>query len=225
MDLVEDAELVSEVKSASDWSYNASSYAAANVRIVGDAGCFIDPLFSSGVHLALLGALSTAASICASMKGQCSEQAAGDWHSKKVCEAYTRFLLVVSSAYSQMAHKDRPILNELGEESFDRAFDIFRPRTVDTNGKIAEKEIQESIEFCVRVLRKVDHEQSDVDIESIRAGLIFQRNEVENMKHIIMNSNETFTLDSFGADVIDGMSANIKRGSLGLEIIGETCSV
>ncbi|RAK88450.1 O-methyltransferase [Aspergillus costaricaensis CBS 115574] len=123
MDLVQDAELVSEVKSASDWSYNASSYAAANVRIVGDAGCFIDPLFSSGVHLALLGALSAAASICASMKGQCSERAAGEWHSKKVREAYTRFLLVVSSAYSQMAHKDRPILNELGEESFNRAFD------------------------------------------------------------------------------------------------------
>ncbi|GLB07979.1 hypothetical protein AtubIFM57258_003347 [Aspergillus tubingensis] len=162
------------------------------------------------------------------MKGQCSEQAAGEWHSKKVREAYTRFLLVVSSAYGQMTHKDRPILNELGEESFERALDIFRPiiqGTVDTNGKIAEKEIQESIEFCVCVLRKVDQEQSDVDIESIRAGLIFQRNEVENMKHIIMNSNETFTLDSFGADVIDGMSANIKRGSLGLEIIGETCSV
>ncbi|PYH34507.1 NAD(P)/FAD-dependent oxidoreductase [Aspergillus neoniger CBS 115656] len=157
MDLVQDAELVSEVKSASDWSYNASSYVAANVRIVGDAGCFIDPLFSSGVHLALLGALSAAASICASMKGQCSERAAGEWHSKKVREAYTRFLLFVSSAYGQMAHKDRPILNELGEESFERALDIFRPiiqGTVDTNGKIAEKEIQESIEFCVRVLRR-----------------------------------------------------------------------
>ncbi|BCR97002.1 uncharacterized protein AKAW2_30321A [Aspergillus luchuensis] len=127
MDLIEGAELVSEVRSASDWSYNASSYAAANVRIIGDAGCFIDPLFSSGVHLALLGALSAAATICASMKGQCSERAAGKWHSEKVREAYTRFLLVVSSAYAQMAHKDRPVLNELGENSFDRAFDVFRP--------------------------------------------------------------------------------------------------
>ncbi|PYH73428.1 NAD(P)/FAD-dependent oxidoreductase [Aspergillus vadensis CBS 113365] len=227
MDLIQDAELVSEIKSASDWSYNASSYAATNVRIVGDAGCFIDPLFSSGVHLALLGALSVAATICASMKGQCSERAAGEWHSKKIREAYTRFLLVVSSAYGQMAHKDRPVLNELNEGSFDRAFDIFRPiiqGTVDANGKIAEKEVKESIEFCVRVLRKIDHEQSDVDIGSIRAGLIFQQNEVENMKHIIMNSNETFTLDSFGADVIDGMTANIIRGSLGLEIVGEPCS-
>ncbi|GLA57189.1 hypothetical protein AtubIFM54640_003314 [Aspergillus tubingensis] len=227
MDLIKGAELVSEVRTASDWSYNATSYAAANVRIIGDAGCFIDPLFSSGVHLALLGALSAAATICASMKSQCSERAAGEWHSKKVREAYTRFLLVVSSAYGQMTHKDRPILNELGENSFDRAFDIFRPiiqGTVDANGKIAEKEVQESIEFCVRVLQKIDHEQSGVDTESARAGHMFQQDEVQNMKHIIMNSNERFTLDSFGADVIDGMTANLKRGSLGLEIVGETCS-
>ena len=78
MDLIEGAELVSEVRSASDWSYNASSYADANVRIIGDAGCFIDPLFSSGVHLALLGALSAAVTICASTKGQCSERAGGE---------------------------------------------------------------------------------------------------------------------------------------------------
>lgn len=53
---------------------------------------------------------------------------------------------------------------------------------------------------------------------------MFQQDEVQNMKHIIMNANETFTLDSFGADVIDGMTANLKRGFLGLEIVGETCS-
>lgn len=33
--------------------------------------------------------------------------------------------------------------------------------------------------------------------------------EVENMRRITMDSNETTTLDSFGADVIDGTAANI----------------
>lgn len=33
--------------------------------------------------------------------------------------------------------------------------------------------------------------------------------EVENMRRVIRNSSESFTLDSFGADVIDGMAANI----------------
>src|SRR5690348_9238194 len=54
--LLENAELATEVKHAADWSYSASSYASPNVRIVGDAGSFIDPYFSSGVHLALSGA-------------------------------------------------------------------------------------------------------------------------------------------------------------------------
>lgn len=50
---IKDAELSTGIKAASDWSYSASCYAAPNTRIVGDAGCFIDPYFSSGVHLAL----------------------------------------------------------------------------------------------------------------------------------------------------------------------------
>jgi hypothetical protein len=49
--LMTKADLVSDVKSASDWSYSASSYASPFVRVVGDAGCFIDPFFSSGVQL------------------------------------------------------------------------------------------------------------------------------------------------------------------------------
>ena len=49
--LLADATLVTDVKSASDWSYNAPAYASPYVRIAGDAGCFIDPFFSSGVHL------------------------------------------------------------------------------------------------------------------------------------------------------------------------------
>ncbi|RDA82324.1 hypothetical protein CP533_3103, partial [Ophiocordyceps camponoti-saundersi (nom. inval.)] len=45
--LLSQAKLVSDIKSASDWSYCASAYAYPYVRIIGDAGCFIDPYFSS----------------------------------------------------------------------------------------------------------------------------------------------------------------------------------
>jgi flavin-dependent dehydrogenase len=126
-DLLSNATLVSEVKSATDWSYSASTYAAPYIRIVGDAGCFIDPLFSSGVHLALTGALSAAASICAVLRGDCDEDIAAGWHSQKIREAYTRFLLVVTSAYAQIRGQERPVLNEYDEKTFDRAFSFFRP--------------------------------------------------------------------------------------------------
>ena len=121
------AELDSEIKAASDWSYSASTYATRNLRIVGDAGCFIDPYFSSGVHLALSGALSAATTIRASMRGDCDEKTAGKWHSSKVSEGYTRFLLVVLSALKQIRKQDEPVLSDWDEEGFETAFAHFRP--------------------------------------------------------------------------------------------------
>lgn len=126
-DLLPKAELVSDVKSASDWSYSASTYASPFVRIAGDAGCFIDPFFSSGVHLAMASGLSAAVTICAARRGDCDEQAAASWHSKKVAEGYTRFLLVVLSALKQIRQHDEPVLSDWDENGFDRAFAFFRP--------------------------------------------------------------------------------------------------
>jgi flavin-dependent dehydrogenase len=125
--LIGEGRFVSSIKSASDYSYSASSYAFPHARIVGDAGCFIDPYFSSGVHLALTGGLSAATTICASIRGHCSESDAAEWHSKKVSDAYTRFLLVVLSAYKQIRHQEEPVLSDFDEDNFDRAFAFFRP--------------------------------------------------------------------------------------------------
>ena len=125
-------ELVSEIKGASDWSYSASCYATPNLRIVGDAGCFIDPYFSSGVHLALSGALSAATTIRAAMRGDCDEKMAVKWHSSKVSEGYTRFLLVVLSALKQIRKQDQPILSDWDEDGFETAFSHFRPSKAST---------------------------------------------------------------------------------------------
>lgn len=115
------------VKSASDYSYNSKSYAIPGARVVGDAGAFIDPYFSSGVHLALTGALSAALTICASIRGELSEEEAAQWHSEKIATAYTRFLLVVLSAYRQIRAQEQPVLSDFDEDNFDRAFAFFRP--------------------------------------------------------------------------------------------------
>ena len=125
--LLADAKQITEVKSASDWSYNAPAYASPYVRIAGDAGCFIDPFFSSGVHLALTAGLSAATTICASIKGQIPEMSAATWHSKKVSESYTRFLIIVSSALKQINEKEEPVIADYDEKSFERAFKHFRP--------------------------------------------------------------------------------------------------
>ena len=127
------AELTSEVKAASDWSYNASCYASPNCRIVGDAGCFIDPYFSSGVHLAFSSALSAATTLRASMRGDTDEKTAMQWHSSKVSEGYTRFLLVVLSSLKQIREQLNPVLSDWDEDGFDKAFSFFRPSKTSRN--------------------------------------------------------------------------------------------
>jgi len=125
--LLANGELISEIKSASDWSYSASCYGFPGVRIAGDAGSFIDPFFSSGVHLALSGGLSAATTISAVYRGDCDEETASSWHDKKTTESYTRFLLVVSSALKQIRSQDVPVIDDFNEQGFERAFDLFRP--------------------------------------------------------------------------------------------------
>lgn len=123
-----DAEIVStEIKAASDWSYSASAYAGPNFRLVGDAGCFIDPYFSSGVHLALSSALSAAMTVQAVRNGEISEFEGAKWHSVKTAEGYSRFLLVVMTALKQIRKGEELLISDVDEDGFDRAFDFFKP--------------------------------------------------------------------------------------------------
>lgn len=57
-----------------------------------DIAAFIDPFFSSGIHLALTSALSAAATICASIRGDCCEEDAAMWHTRRMSTSYTRYL-------------------------------------------------------------------------------------------------------------------------------------
>ena len=125
--LLEKAETAADIKQASDWSYSASAYAGPHFRLVGDAGCFIDPYFSSGVHLALASGLSAAMTIQAVRRGECSEFSAAKWHSNKVTEGYTRFLLIVMTVLRQLRQQEKSLLGGENEKDFDSAFFLIQP--------------------------------------------------------------------------------------------------
>ncbi|MFG3322108.1 tryptophan 7-halogenase [Streptomyces sp. NPDC048171] len=57
-----------------DYSYQATSYWRPGMVLVGDAACFVDPVFSSGVHLATFSALLAARSINSVLAGTVGEQ-------------------------------------------------------------------------------------------------------------------------------------------------------
>ena len=66
--MLKDAELVSKPVVLKDWSYTNNPMAGDNYILVGDAACFIDPLFSSGVNLAFLSGILAAAHITTAIK-------------------------------------------------------------------------------------------------------------------------------------------------------------
>ncbi|KAJ3748547.1 hypothetical protein DFH05DRAFT_1473118 [Lentinula detonsa] len=152
------------VRSASDFSYSAPSYAGKGFRIIGDAGAFIDPFFSSGIHLAFTGALSAAATICASRRGDCTEAEAAMWHSKRVAVSYTRFQVVVLSAYKQMRAQRVDVLSDVDEDNFDRAFTYLRPviqGASDMGSRLSESELQRSLDFCVNLFNPTSPEEHE----------------------------------------------------------------
>ncbi|KAL7940698.1 hypothetical protein V8C42DRAFT_349293 [Trichoderma barbatum] len=216
------------VKQASDWSYSASAYAGPHFRVIGDAGCFVDPYFSSGMHLAMVGGLSAATSIMASRRGQCDEVDAATWHSTKVTEGYTRFLLLVTSVQRQLRLRDSPILSTDGEDGFDVAFRTIQPviqGVADTELKDAQvqRRAAQSVDFALgsfdvdvnvsperqrAVLDKIDGSQEQLTDDEVKilSGIVKRTFET---KH-------TQSLDHFTGDVINGLSAHVVHGQLGL---------
>ncbi|KAJ7033820.1 putative halogenase [Mycena alexandri] len=242
--LLGDAKFLGEVMSAGDYSYSASQYAGPNYRIVGDAGAFIDPFFSSGVHLAFSSGLSAASSIAAAIRGHCTEEEAISFHNEKTGTSYTRFLLVVMSAYRQITSQSVPVLSDIDEDNFDRAFDFIRPviqGTADTNDPtVTEEMLQSTMDFCEHALGLTDPEMHENVKAKLEPGLIDTlmaddgpilgpkdvmriAGDDEETEAVLRRINSRKALEAvhwqpnFRGESFGGFSINMERGSLGLQ--------
>ena len=97
--MVERAERLTDFKVEQDYSYAAESFTGPGYILIGDAACFLDPLLSTGVHLATFSALLAAAAISAIADGDLSEDEATAFFAKAYRQAYERLLVVVSFFY------------------------------------------------------------------------------------------------------------------------------
>jgi flavin-dependent dehydrogenase len=229
-DLLKNAHMVKKpdigmVNSASDYSYQSAIYAGPGWRVIGDAGAFIDPFFSSGVHLASAGGLTAAASICAVRKGEVTEEEAAAWHTARAETAYTRFLLVVLSAYQQMRAQSQPILSD--DDNFDKAFDFFKPIIQGTHdtGKTADN-LQETIKFlAAHAFEGSTPEERHALEAKYEAAAIAGADASEEDKailkqiavHKLMRTEDVENLDNFVTDSHNGIKLRLKHGNLGLE--------
>ncbi|MDI6696619.1 MAG: NAD(P)/FAD-dependent oxidoreductase [Anaerolineales bacterium] len=100
------ATLTTPLKTEADYSYTAEQFSGPGYFLVGDAACFLDPLLSSGVHLATFSGMLAAASITSVMHNEISEEEAISFFEKSYRQAYLRFLVFLSAFYDVNRGRD-----------------------------------------------------------------------------------------------------------------------
>ena len=119
--MVAGAEQVAGFKTEQDYSYAAESFTGPGYLLCGDAACFLDPLLSTGVHLATYSALLAAAAIGTVLRGDVAEDEAWGFFDTVYRESYERLLVLVSVFYESYRGKDYHFYNaqQLSQEDRD----------------------------------------------------------------------------------------------------------
>jgi FAD-dependent halogenase len=115
-----------ELRVRKDYSYSHTRFWAPGLVLVGDAACFIDPVFSSGVHLATYSALLAARSINTCLGGKLDEQQCFAEFERRYRREYSYFYDFLLAFYDVDNDLDsyywhaRKVMNspELGNEAF-----------------------------------------------------------------------------------------------------------
>jgi flavin-dependent dehydrogenase len=105
-ELVAPGELMGSLRVETDYSYAAERFSGPGYYLVGDAACFLDPLLSTGVHLATFSGLVAAASISSTLRDEVTEIDAAEFFGASYRRAYMRMLVVVSSFYQLHTGRD-----------------------------------------------------------------------------------------------------------------------
>jgi hypothetical protein len=98
--MLQQAELVSGPFVTKDWSYVSDEVVGDGYILVGDAACFVDPLFSAGVHLALTAGVLAAAYVTTALKDPSMREAAGQVYKELYDKEYDHFRAMAQLFYT-----------------------------------------------------------------------------------------------------------------------------
>ncbi|GII96321.1 tryptophan 7-halogenase [Sinosporangium siamense] len=93
-----------ELRIRKDYSYHQTSFWRPGMILIGDAACFVDPVFSSGVHLATYSGLLAARSINSVLSGDLDEKVALTEYEARYRREYGVFYEFLVSFYEM--HRD-----------------------------------------------------------------------------------------------------------------------
>ena len=98
--LLDEAALVEGPFAVRDWSYTSDAVVGDGYILVGDAACFVDPLFSSGVHLAMSSAVLAAAYVTSALNDSTLREAAQPVYTRLYRRQYDHFHALARLFYS-----------------------------------------------------------------------------------------------------------------------------
>jgi halogenation protein CepH len=95
-----------EIRTRKDYSYTNSAFHRPGMVLVGDAACFIDPVFSTGVHLATYAGLLAARSINSVLAGDVTEERAFGEFEGRYRREYRVFYEFLSAFYDMQSNEE-----------------------------------------------------------------------------------------------------------------------
>ena len=98
--MLENAKMDSDPAVVMDWSYTAGKMYGPGYILAGDAACFVDPLFSSGVHLALMSGVLAAAYVTTALNNPSMAEEAGEVYQELYLKEYNQFREMARLFYS-----------------------------------------------------------------------------------------------------------------------------
>ena len=90
--LLQNAEYTGEFHTIKDWSYRSDDMAGPGYFAVGDASCFVDPILSSGVFLAVLYAKMCAVGVNTLLTTSAPERLVHEWYQGLYLDTYSDYL-------------------------------------------------------------------------------------------------------------------------------------
>ena len=109
-----------------DWSYCNTGFCRPGMVLIGDAACFVDPLFSSGIHLSTYSALLAARSINSILQDAPREQEYLNEFETRYRTEYAKFYQFLVTFYKDLDQ----------EEYFRRASEILETGEEDSNALV-----------------------------------------------------------------------------------------
>ena len=104
--MLSEAEIIDEPRVIRDWSYTSQRLVGDGYILVGDAACFIDPLFSSGVHLALSSAVLASAYVTSALRDPDMREPAAEVYTQLYMQQYHQFREMAALFYASNRTSD-----------------------------------------------------------------------------------------------------------------------